>query len=401
MNLSYFQATNALPFFVIEDHPKFVKFLQSYYEWVNINNSLLRTYSERNIDLSSMPEEKWKAYAHNIPISLLSNKEWVIRFLKEFYGLKGTEASFDFFTRIVWNLPSTLFYTKEQLLKSSNSSFKTQKVIYAKSNQDLLQISLFELEGQVLEGSTFKLYIDEVYKCSEYYILVCDRIVGKLSNTDTITFLKQYQVKSVEGVDLEEGDVIVDPYCAFQINSISYGIVENVTIQEKGVGYKVGDPIRMITSYRGYGFYGEVAEVDDVGGIVSVEVIHRGFGVDRNDVKLQVESEMGKQAVLTPIIQGFGDVKSISMLSSNVCVENVERQVVRDGLLKYTLIPVDYNSLSYFERQNGRFLFDSEYYTNHTYEVRVEGDVDEDLIRTMLHLCGLKMFVHKQNAIEL
>lgn len=396
MYQSYFQSTIALPFFVIEDHPKFVRFLQSYYEWVHNNDSLLRTYSERDIDSSSMSEEKWKAYAHNIPTSLLSNKEWVIRFLKEFYGLKGTEASFDFFTRIVWNLPSTLFYTKEQLLKSSNSSFKTQKVVYVKSNQ-----FLFELEGQVLEGSTFKLYIDEVYVSSEYYILVCDRIVGKLSNTDTITFLKQYQVKSVEGVDLEEGDVIVDPYCAFQINSISYGIVENVTIQEKGVGYKVGDPIRMITSYRGYGFYGEVSKVDDVGGIVSVEVIHRGFGVDRNDVELQVESEMGKQAVLTPIIQGFGDVKSISMLSSNVCVENVERQVVRDGSLKYTLIPVDYNSLSYFERQNGRFLFDSNYYTNHTYEVRVEGDVDEDLIRTMLHLCGLKMFVHRQNVIEL
>lgn len=396
MNQSYFQATNGLPFFVIEDHPKFVQFLQSYYEWVENNDSLLRTYSERDIDSSSMSEEKWKAYAHIIPSSLLSNKEWVIRFLKEFYGLKGTEASFDFFTRIVWNLPSTLFYTKEQLLKSSNSSFKTQKVVYAESKQNL-----FDFEGQVLEGSSFKLYIDEVYKCSEYYILVCDRIVGKLSDTDTITFLKQYQVKSVKGVDLEEGDVIVEPNCAFQINSISYGIVEDVIIQEKGVGYKVGDPIRMFTSYRGYGFYGEVCEVDDDGGIVSIEVIHRGFGVDRNDVELQVESQMGKQAVLTPIIQGFGDVKSIFMLSSNVCVENVEMQVVRDGPLEYTLIPVDYNSLSYFEKQNGRFLFDSDYYTNHTYEVRVEGDVDEELIRTMLHLCGLKMFVHRQNVIEL
>lgn len=391
---SYFQATNALPSFVAEDHTKFVQFLQGYYKWCEENETLLQTYSERDID-STLTDEKWSDFAYNIPTDIKANKEWIIRFLKEFYDLKGTEESFDWFTRIIWNLPSALFYTKTQLLKASTSNYKKQMAVYVKSD-----LSLFELEGQVLEGSDFKLYIDEVYKTIDKWILVCDRIVGDLKNTPEITFLKQYQVKNVVGNDLEEGDVIVDLRCSFRIDSISYGILDGAVIKEKGTDYKVGDSIKMTTNYRGYGFYGKVVKVDDVGGVVSVKVMRKGFGIDRNDVELQIDSQNGKGCLLEPIIKGFGDVKSVSMLSSNVCYDTSD-VVVDRGNIQYTFTPVDYNTLSYYQKQNGRYLNNMDYYSDYTYEVRVEGEVDEDLIRTMLHLCGLKMFVHKQNVIDL
>lgn len=389
---SYFQATNALPSFVVEDHTKFVQFLQGYYKWCEENGTLLKTYSERDVD-GGLTDEKWSSYGYNLPVDIQANKEWIVRFLKEFYGLKGTEVSFDVFTRIVWNLPSTLFYTKEQLLKTSTSNYKKQKVLYVQSNMDL-----FELEGQVLEGSHFKLYIDEVYKKTNCWILVCDKIVGVLRNTPEITFLKQYQVKDVQGNNLEEGDVIVDPRCSFRIDSISYGILDSVVIEEKGTDYKVGDSIKMTTNYRGYGFYGEVTQVDDVGGVVQVKVIHKGFGIDRNDVGLQIDSQNGKGCLLEPIIRGFGDVKSVSVLSSNVCLDGND-VVVDKGDIRYTLTPVDYNTISYYQKQNGKYLNNMDYYSDYTYEVRVEGNVDEDLIKTILHLCGLKMYIHQQNVI--
>ena len=390
---SYFQATNALPSFVIEDHPKFVEFLRCYYKWCEENETILQTYSERDID-STLTDEKWSDFAYNIPTEIKANKEWIIRFLKEFYGLKGTEASFDVFTRIIWNLPSTLFYTKEQLLKASTSNFKEQKVVYAQSISNL-----FELEGRMLEGSFFKLYIDEVYKGTDCWILVCDRIVGELQNTPEITFFKQYQVKDVVGNNLEEGDVIVDPRCSFRIDCISYGTLDDVVVKEKGTDYKVGDSIKMTTDYRGYGFYGEVVEVDDVGGVVQVKVIHKGFGIDRNDIELQIDSKDGKGCLLEPVIKGFGVMKSVSVLSSNVCMDQND-VVVDRGTIQYTLSPTDYNALSYYQKQNGRYLNDMDYYSDHTYEVRVEGEVDEDLIKTMLHLCGLKMYIHRQNIMS-
>ena len=140
-----FLVSEHVPQFVRSDHPKFVTFLEKYYEFA-ANNSLLETSDGsgvyyygfdsapkllqdiRDVDQTDFGEfvESFRAqYAYSFPHELYNgvNKATFYKNLIQFYQAVGTEDSFKALFRLLYNEEIELYYPARDLLIASGGDY--------------------------------------------------------------------------------------------------------------------------------------------------------------------------------------------------------------------------------------------------------------------------------------
>ena len=415
---SKFQVARAVPFFVVENHPKFVEFMTHYYKWFNSQGAgaaLESLKQQSDLDTADDVAQFFVSFGKGIPDETKSNKRWFIRFLKEFYSLKGTQASFDFFTRAVFGQPATVFYPKNQVLKSSGAQWNTQKTmcVYAVDGD-----TLWDLAGAKIEYPGFSFMVDEVYKKENYWILTLDYLVGEpvMLNVNyqfgdhICQVLPQYGIMSISGQGFQKGDLIVFPQVTIQITKSVTGGVKVIGVEAGGTNYAVGDKVE-ITNTIGKGCEAVVETVDNTGAIVGVKVIRHGNGFTLHDTQhysISVTSDKGTDATLkiTGWTDSIGDIVSAQIIRNTIWSETkmeVEAKTNADVKIVFEMRAV--HEFQYGERAScspsslSSFLNDQDYYQNYSYEVRSSAELKdvESSLKELCHIAGMKMFVHSAN----
>lgn len=415
---SKFQVARAVPFFVIENHPKFVEFMTHYYKWFNSKGpgaSFESIKSQNDIDTADDVAKFFLSFGKGIPQETTSNKRWFVRFLKEFYSVKGTNASFDFFTRAVFGQSATVFYPKNQVLKCSGAQWNTQitMAVYSTNGDEL-----WDLAGQVVSYPGFSLQVDEVYRKENYWILTLDYLTGEPSMLGTeydfcghiVEVLPQYGIMKLEGKGYEVGDLLVFPQVTIQITRTVDGKVQNLTINNGGTGYAVKDKITATTETRGYGFEAEVSEVDANGAITAIKMIRGGNGYDRDNLVFHVTSNFGSGAEFLPVWNAdFKDIKEAQIVRNTIWGEKNMEVTAKTTDVNLILEMRAVHQMAYGERAScspsslSAFTTDLDYYQNHSYEVRSNADLQdvESSLKELLHIAGMKMFIHSSVEYDL
>lgn len=415
---SKFQVARGVPFFVVENHPKFVEFMTHYYKWFNSQGAgaaLESLKAQSDLDTADDVAQFFVSFGKGIPDETKSNKRWFIRFLKEFYSLKGTQASFDFFTRAVFGQPATIFYPKNQLLKSSGAQWNTQKTmcVYAVNKEDL-----WDLAGVKVEYPGFSFQVDEVYKKENYWVLTLDFLVGEpvMLNINyqfgdhICQVLPQYGIMSIEGKGFQKGDLIVFPQITIQITNSKTGGVKSVKVAEGGEGYNAGDNVTF-QNCIGKGYEGVVEAVDENGAITAVKTIRHGNGFcwhDTENYSIVVETEKGTGAGLQvdEWTTNIGDIVSAQIIRNNIWGEtSMEVTAKTSDDVKIVFEMVAAHNFEYGERAScspsslSSYLNDQDYYQNYSYEVRSNAELNavENSLKELCHIAGMKMFVHSAN----
>ena len=126
------RVASQLPRFVRADHPTFVAFLEAYYEWLEITEDYRAgqdLLSERDVDetMDSFLDQFKNEYLLGFPKNLAANPDGsilneknLIKNIKDFYRAKGTEKSYNFLMRILFDSASELYYPKKDILKVSS-----------------------------------------------------------------------------------------------------------------------------------------------------------------------------------------------------------------------------------------------------------------------------------------
>ena len=155
-------------------------------------------------------------------------KKFLIKNSKEFYQSKGTEDSFKFFFRAIFNEEIDLKYPKEELFKTSDNTFENSKMIFLKPVvSSIPNIVSTQIKGSI-SGSTsyvesltrFKKGFQEVFKV----ILNKPSINGEFGNGEPIEDEQGNVIGNVlyGGVDFEilESDESFTPESRFFINRL-------------------------------------------------------------------------------------------------------------------------------------------------------------------------------------
>ena len=125
-----------LPEFVRDEYPKFVTFLEAYYEFLEqsgasptSNNLVTTAKTLRNIadvddSLDAFESNFYNTYGALVPLEVQSNKALLFKHLAELYRAKGNESSFKLLFQLVFGEDADVILPKNNVLRASASNWQ-------------------------------------------------------------------------------------------------------------------------------------------------------------------------------------------------------------------------------------------------------------------------------------
>lgn len=261
-----------LPEFIRSDYPFFVAFLQAYYSYLeqsgkltdtakNLQNYIDVDYVVEN-NLTPIIENYRKQFLVNIPTTVLADKAKLIKHIKQFYSSKGTEKSFKFLFRILFDEDVEIIDTGSQILKASDGVWYQPSVIRIQTSNNLSDW----VNTQIFGGQSFSSAVVE---------------------TATTNFQSNFQYSELTLSNITKPFLSNEIVTAQTANgSTLYGkilsVIPSIDIIDPGSKYNVGDPV-IITGGNGANANAIVSEVSS-GSLVSINITDggAGFQVDPN-----------------------------------------------------------------------------------------------------------------------
>jgi hypothetical protein len=170
------QVAKQLPEFIQDDssYQTFVAFIEAYYQWMetthsaNSSNTIVSssgqgvTHASKNLlnysDVDNTMDEFVDYFINDflpyIPNDALADKRKLLKISKELYNTKGTESSYKFLFRALFNSSAEVFNTSDTILKASDGKW----VITKSLRIDSLDTNWLLIDNLRLFGETTKSY---------------------------------------------------------------------------------------------------------------------------------------------------------------------------------------------------------------------------------------------------
>ena len=118
------QVRSQLPSFVRNEGERFEAFIRAYFEWlettgqaIDVSKNLL-SYSDVDETLEEYLQYFKAEIFSNIPDNALVDKRFLAKHIRELYYMKGSEKSYKFLFRALFNEDIELYYPKDYILRT-------------------------------------------------------------------------------------------------------------------------------------------------------------------------------------------------------------------------------------------------------------------------------------------
>ena len=279
---------NQFPEFIREDNPAIVAFIEAYYEWLDKETDYLRSPMRLGevIDIDKTMDiflERFrKQYLLDFPETLAINKETgkpldekiLIKNIKDFYKAKGTEKTYKFLFRILFDSAVSIYYPKNDILRLSDGKWikkksikilhTSKKNIFSCVGKTILQKNIETGEiiasGSVLDVNSVTTQQTNIHQVSQIYFT---------STNGTFLSGTQYPIEFFNN----SGDLITEPRL--------FSCVQSVKILNGGTGYIVGDLVEFSTETKISEAKGRVSGINSLtGAIQKIKIENSGLGYD-------------------------------------------------------------------------------------------------------------------------
>jgi hypothetical protein len=239
-----------VPEFVRDEYPKFITFLEAYYEFletqantaITSNNLVTTAKTLRNIrdvddSLEKFEKNFYNTYASLIPLEVQSNKALLFKHIANLYKSKGSEGSFKLLFQLIFGEDVDIILPKNNVLRASASKWQVD---------NKLRINPDVSSRYVGNGTNKTFYFAQKVDKSEVTVFV-DGVV-KLADVDYFINKEYRQLKFVNAP--ANNSIITALYDNFDISLIENrkvtGISSNAfAIIEKTVRRTVADTLNL------------------------------------------------------------------------------------------------------------------------------------------------------------
>lgn len=351
-----------VPDFINRDHASFRAFVEAYYEWMEraenpfgiIDGFMDLMDIDRSIGIFFLDFREM--YLKNFPLQLATDSNGNIiseaNFVKNarnFYGSKGTEKSFKFLFRLIYNAASEVYYPGNDVLKASDGKWIEKFSLKTTNNGGTAN---FQMAGyQVVQINPLN-----------------GEVIAYAEVADVIQYRKEYYdvneifLKNKFGTFLPNLNVYVDTSNG-RLTEQVYPVISGYEIIDGGLRYSTSDVVSSSTSYNGIGLEIAIDSIKENGKITGLQIIDSGIGYDQ--------------------------APSISIASNT-----------GNGLARVTVsIGAVTSYPGYFATNSGKLssnkkLYDADYYQEFAYALRSEIPfiTYKELYKKLVHPAGFKMF---------
>jgi hypothetical protein len=278
--------SNQLPDFVRSDYPKFVTFLEKYYEWLEqINrvsyglNALKNSY---DIDYSDSYylELLKKDLLPYFPSQIQADKRLFLKLATNLYKSKGTENSVKFLFRGLYNDDIEIYLPKEDILKASDGKWTLPLALRIDTDDN----NIFNIAKTLITGQTSKAtaVVEKVIRSVDRQLGI-SYIEAYVSNVDRLfetgETLSSIYIDSSTGLEVTVTGRLIGSLSEIKIVPTARGLFYNGYDPDNNYD---GDPVSIVgglnpTANNPIGAVAYVGETTK-GGITDILVVKTGFG---------------------------------------------------------------------------------------------------------------------------
>jgi hypothetical protein len=280
-NIESSRVDTLLPVQFAPNTETFRSFLKEYYEFLNQKESpsyvISRIIAEHDIDLVTDPlylDKITYEVARGIPDSPYVQKVFLLKRLIEYYNIRGSKESIQFFFRVFFNEAVDIYYPWDNVLIPSSGrwSFDTKILLVPYQGEGELltgsQLQQFDGRGNSLAQVDVKNFVQKFYKEKIFYE------VTLRGETFSGALVSGFPVISSDG--------------KFRANLVR--TMTNLRVTDSGQGYEIGDRV-FIDGIGNVTFVGLVEKIGPNGEIQSVSIksygqsseVHYEEGLTVND----------------------------------------------------------------------------------------------------------------------
>lgn len=347
--------SSQMPFFVKNDHPAFIEFVQAYYEWMEQSGNTLDVtknigkYFDADTAVDQFMGELEKTFIPTIPKDALVDRALLIKHVKDFYRSRGTEKSITFLLRILFGADAgntSFYYPKSDILRASDGKWFVEKSlkfvdVYIDDvlTRDIQQIQKAFRGTKITGSQSLATAIVERVDSSYEGIVIINEMKLSQQSKD---FFSGEQISTIFFDDSGQQHTIR--------TTILSGILNKVNVVSGGSGYTIGTNVP-VESNTGNGAVVQIGSVS-TGSIVAVYALDGGAGYQANNYML-FSSTTANAYVQTVKADGkyhpntYNIVSSIIALEANTAIGNAVYSNLNPSLVDPANSSIA-NSMSYF-----------------------------------------------------
>ncbi len=259
----------------------------SYIQNVTLSSKNLMNLQDIDKTLDDYVDYFMKEYMEGYPLSFPNEyqssdidvpefKKFLVKHSREFYQSKGTEDSFKYFFRTIFNDSVTIRYPKEEILKPSDNTFSRSKTILL--NPSLLSVPDIESQKIVGQSSGVSAYVEKILGVT----------VGEYS-----LFQIELNEYGLSGVFLQGENIVLESDPSTIIGTINFGVSE-ISLYDVEESFELEEIFYIDRSGRIVN-YQEIQDIDkgsiielsvcdiNAGRISEIEVVNGGLGYSFGD----------------------------------------------------------------------------------------------------------------------
>lgn len=381
------------------ENPLFVGFLKLYYEYTEIRTNAIGLIQNRHLDadidntLDAYIDEFYAVYGKYLPKETALDRRALIKLLNTVYKHKGTEKTFSFLFKALYNKDSTYRYPKDQILKTSDGIWQQESFIVVE-----------KISGDFAELSSNVIQSFGVSSAFEFYIT-------KYEQLNSTTAKLYFNNNSVAGFYIDTTIQIIDGSTIKFLGKVKPSI-EKITIKSPGKKFKVGQIFTIPGSISPT--IVRVSRTAEFGAIEHIEIISYGYTHAVSNYTLTSYFKIPDNSELLVTNIEYNELVDLDAIPPNVNMASPSNSILeyRDDLAE---IEITYNVVSkvqgtYFNSAghlSDSFIKLEDNYYYQLFSYVVEADLNLNIYREsilkLLHPAGLKYFssIYKSNELDL
>lgn len=256
-------------------------FFELYFEWLdetgNAAERLSGIQKYREIDSTSIDEfftHFREEYLKDFDTNVLIDKQQLVKHIKQFYNMKGSEKAFRFIFRLLYNEEIEIYYPKDDVLRTSDGKWIVEQIIKTTANtqngwghiigkmitgvdsgatglvenairlneggEDVTELSLSSVDGTFIVGENIEALLE-----SGLYIR--ERIFECVSSLVITDGGSGYQVGDKYPIRIDDSSNEIVGYA--RIDRLSPSSISGLNILDGGIGYR--GAFRQVETYVG------------------------------------------------------------------------------------------------------------------------------------------------------
>jgi hypothetical protein len=297
-----------LPEFIQTEYPKFIDFIQSYYEFLETTNNI--NYIPYNLEQYKNPDNCPSYIFNTLKSEFMSdfgvnlsrdrqtnlnlNESNILKNIKQFYDSKGTVDSIKFLFRILYDAEIEIKYPRDEVLRPSDGSYVTKNTIkcYLKNFNFIKYIKAAKIyQYNDNDSVVASCYATHQTVRKQNGIYVADIEVNQIIGTFDIS--KPIYIKNIiDGAEIKDFPLEVIPQTDYDINYSIYDLDGTGLIDGGDIGTLLISfgPTTPATSLHDFNKDGQI-NYDDLA------MLYEEYGNQAQDIDTPIENSVIKRSI--------------------------------------------------------------------------------------------------------